>query len=99
MIKCIDKIEQYCISSCTAECCKSGKTLKEIGIVLDPCKYLKNDRCTIHKSRPETCKNYPIRLAKLGEKDIVIINKCKAVEAGIIDKEINELSKQYKIIR
>ncbi len=93
-------ISDYCLNNCDADCCKSGKTLKEIGIVLNPCKYLENNKCSIHKTRPLTCRNYPIRLAVLGKKKIVIINKCKAVDNGIIDYQISNIKKlNYKIYR
>jgi len=86
-------IDEYCLSDCTAECCKSGKTLKEIDVVLDPCKHLKNDLCSIHNKRPQTCRDYPIRKTMLGDKEIVIIGKCKAVDNGLIDEHIKEIEK------
>jgi len=98
--KAMSIISDYCISDCNADCCKSGKTLKEIGIRLNPCKYLKNDKCSIHNERPVTCRNYPIRSEMLGEKKIVIIGKCRAVDNGIIDNQIKEIEKlNYKIYK
>jgi len=92
--KAMELISDYCLSDCNADCCKSGKTLKEIGIILNPCKYLKDNKCSIHNKRPITCRNYPIRLTKLG----VIIGKCRAVDNGLIDEQIKEIEKlNYKI--
>ncbi len=80
-------ISYYCVNECTAECCKSGRSLNVKGekIRLNPCKYLKEDRCGIHSERPTVCRNYPIRVDKLGDRKIVIINECKAVKDGLID--------------
>jgi len=87
-------ISEYCISDCDADCCKNGKTLKELGVKLNPCKYLINDRCKIYNERPTTCKNYPIRLDNVG----VIINKCRVVEGGKIDEIIIKIKElNYKI--
>jgi len=94
-------INEHCISSCDAECCRSGKslTLNDEKILLNPCPKLKDNRCSIYNERPTTCKTFPIRLAKFGSKEIVIINNCKAVRSGLIDDQIKELEKHYKIFR
>lgn len=94
-------IGEYCLNSCEAECCKRGSLkLDGVRVKLNPCPKLINDRCSIYSNRPKTCSDYPIRKAMLGDKEIIIINKCKAVDSGIVNTHINKIEKLgYKIYK
>ncbi len=98
------EISAYCLESCDADCCKRGglrvsesdaPLFGEVGacrILLNPCPNLDGSRCSIYDQRPDTCANFPIRIARLGERDVVTIGVCRAIESGVIDSQLSDLA-------
>ncbi len=62
---------------------------KEFYIKLEPCPSIgKNNLCDFYEKRPESCKAYPVYSQGSG---VGIRTNCRAIEAGVIDKDISRL--------
>lgn len=70
----------------------------EYRVKLTPCINIDGNKCLVYQNRSDVCRRYPIRLINLSQ-PIINISKCKAIDAGIVNNEINKLSLKYKIIR
>lgn len=70
----------------------------EYRVKITPCVNESNNKCSVYKKRPVVCREFPIRVFNLKE-TIISIGKCKAVDSGVIDEELNTLKLKYKIIK
>jgi len=107
-----DKISAYCMSSCDAHCCKRGnlklnasdaKAFGEVGecrIKLNPCPRLDGSKCSIYDGRPSVCADFPVRVAQLGDRDVVTVGACDAIAEGIADEHLSKLEAlDYEVFR
>jgi Fe-S-cluster containining protein len=88
-------------SGCSSKCCNGSfftnvqlmeEDQKRLGLVslLQPCKFLKDDKCSIYLSRPKVCEAYPVFI---GDKQLKVSVGCK--EGLRFYNELSVLDKKY----